>query len=154
MRLDRTWAGDSPEGSAGPRYSWAPRISRKSWKDQAQELGREIDVIWRVFKDPRTPWYARLVAACAVGYVASPIQLIPSFIPVIGFLDDLVVLAAGFGIVRRLAGAAVVRDCRNQAMTAERLLPSEMRPYGKPVAAIVAGLWLLLTVVATMWLYR
>jgi uncharacterized membrane protein YkvA (DUF1232 family) len=129
-------------------------VESKTWKEQAQEVGREVKLIWLVFKDPRTPWYARLIAACAVGYVFSPIQLIPSFIPVIGFLDDFVVLAVGFKAVRRLAGADVVRDCHEQAGPSAKQPNGGMQMLARPAAAIVAGIWLLATVAATVWLYR
>ena len=127
---------------------------RKAWLRQAQDVSREVEVIWLVFKDPRTPWYARLVAASAVGYVFSPIQLIPSFIPVIGFLDDFIVLAAGFRAVRKLAGEDVIRNCRERATAAQALSKRDVRRFAGPVAAIIAGIWLLATVVATLWLYR
>ena len=129
-------------------------VARRRWKEQAQKVAREVEVIWLVFKDPRTPWYARLVAACAVGYIFSPIQLIPSFIPVIGFLDDFVVLGLGFRAVRRLAGVDVVRDCRERATAARELSKGETRRLGRLAATLVAGLWMLATVLATMWLYR
>ena len=126
----------------------------RRWKEQAQKVAHEVDVIWLVFKDPRTPWYARVVAALAVGYVFSPIQLIPSFIPVIGFLDDFVVLAAGFRAVRALAGADVVRDCRECAVVAREASKGETRRLARFAAVLVAGLWLLGTLAGTMWLYR
>lgn len=137
-----------------PTSPSAGGAARRSWQEQAQEVGREVKVIWLVFKDPRTPWYARLVAACAVGYVFSPIQLIPSFIPVIGFLDDFVVLAVGFKAVRWLAGADVVRDCRERARAAEALAQGDTRLLAKYAALLVASLWLLATIAATIWLYR
>jgi uncharacterized membrane protein YkvA (DUF1232 family) len=155
--LGQTAAGGHPAGHAPEmkRLSAPERAVRgKTWKEQAQEVGREVKVIWLVFKDPRTPWFARLIAACAVGYVFSPIQLIPSFIPVIGFLDDFVVLAVGFNAVRRLAGADVVRGCRERAASAEKLPDGRMQMLARPAAAIVAGIWLVVTVAATVWLYR
>jgi len=63
-----------------------------SWRRQAERLQKEAKVFYFVFKHPRVHWYARLVAVCTAAYPFSPIQLIPSFIPVIGFLDDLLVL--------------------------------------------------------------
>jgi uncharacterized membrane protein YkvA (DUF1232 family) len=155
--LSQTVAGGRPTDHASKmKHIYGPEraVSGENWKKQAQEVGREVKVIWRVFKDPRTPWYARLIAACAVGYVFSPIQLIPSFIPVIGFLDDFVVLAVGFNAVRRLAGAGVVRDCREQAASAEKQPDDGRQMLGKPTATIVVGIWLLATVAATVWLYR
>jgi len=80
---------------------WARRLAR--------QCGREFALLYRVLKDPRAPWYVRVIAACSVGYVFSPIQLIPSVIPVIGQLDDAGVLVAGGWLVRSLADPAFVR---------------------------------------------
>jgi uncharacterized membrane protein YkvA (DUF1232 family) len=63
------------------------------WKEQARRLQKEAHVFYFVFKHPRTRWYAKLLAVCTAGYLLSPVQLIPSFIPVIGFLDDFAVVA-------------------------------------------------------------
>ena len=71
-----------------------------------------------VFKHPRTKWYAKLVAACSAGYLFSPIQLIPSFIPVIGFMDDVLVLFLGAKLLYRITPPDVLRECRGLAETA------------------------------------
>jgi uncharacterized membrane protein YkvA (DUF1232 family) len=73
-----------------------------NWRRQAQRLPKEAHVFYFVFKHPRTRWYTRCVAACTAGYLFSPVQLIPSFIPVIGFLDDFLVLFLGAKAVRRM----------------------------------------------------
>src|SRR5262245_9001280 len=88
---------------------------KKSWREQAQILRREVLSIWFICKDSRTPWYAKLVAACAVGYVFSPIQIIPSFIPGIGFLDDFLILSIGYKLTHWLVPAPVIRDCYKRA---------------------------------------
>ena len=62
------------------------------WWRQAQRVQKQAHVFYFVFKHPRNPWYAKMIAACTAGYLLSPVQLIPSFIPGIGFLDDLLVL--------------------------------------------------------------
>jgi len=68
-----------------------------------------------ILRHPNVPWSARLVAACALGYILSPIQLIPSFIPVIGQLDDLAVLLAGAKVVRVLVPSPVLVECEGRA---------------------------------------
>ena len=90
-----------------------------SWKQKAERLQTEAHVFYCVFTHRRTRWYARLVAICAVGYVISPIQLIPSFIPVIGFMDDIVVLSLGAKLLRRLTPPDVLAECRELARVAE-----------------------------------
>jgi uncharacterized membrane protein YkvA (DUF1232 family) len=91
-----------------------------------------------ILKHPNVPWSARLVAACALGYILSPIQLIPSFIPVIGQLDDLAVLLAGARVVRVLVPAAVLAECEGQAesrMGRARPLRPVQAEYGGEAAA-------------------
>lgn len=90
-----------------------------SWKQKAQKLHTEAHVFYLVFKHPRTPWHARVVAACSVGYLFSPVQLIPSFIPVIGFLDDALVLFFGAKLLRKITPADVLVECREVAGVAE-----------------------------------
>ncbi len=93
------------------------------------------------------PWYGRLVAACTVGYLLSPIQLIPSFIPGIGFMDDFLVLALGLKLLRKITPPDVLTECRKLAESDDRRRQKETRPAvlaAIPVA--IAAVWLLLTV--------
>lgn len=90
-----------------------------SWRLRAERLRSEVRVFYFAVKHPRMPWLARFVAACTVGYVLSPIQLIPNFIPVIGFADDLVVLLLGIKLLRRMTPSDVLTECRKLAETAE-----------------------------------
>ena len=67
----------------------------ETWKQRARQLKMETYAIYLAYRDPRVPWYARLFAACVVGYAFSPIDLIPDFIPVLGYLDDLIMVPVG-----------------------------------------------------------
>jgi uncharacterized membrane protein YkvA (DUF1232 family) len=121
-----------------------------SWKQQAQGLHREAHVFYFAFKHPRMPWYARLVAACTVGYVFSPIQLIPNFIPVIGFSDDVLVLFLGVKLLQRITPRDVLTECREVAEVAELQRREEIGSPGAVAASvIIAALWLLVAVGAT-----
>jgi uncharacterized membrane protein YkvA (DUF1232 family) len=111
-------------------------------------------MVWMILKDPRTPWYARVVAACTVGYLLSPVQLIPSFIPVIGLLDDFAVLWVGYRLIRRLAPRAVMRHCREQSASAPIFSVGEMNPLGRLAAVVIIGVWLTAALAATLWLVR
>lgn len=93
------------EGS-GPQSSFATR-----WRDRARRFQREAQVLYLIFKHPRTPWYAKGIAAFPVAYLFSPVQLIPNFIPVIGFLDDFVVLLVGARIIQWLTPTDLLREC-------------------------------------------
>src|SRR5438874_1874552 len=83
--------------------------------ERFRSLVRQMRVMTLILKHPGVTWPAKLVAGCTVGYVLSPIQLIPSFIPIIGQLDDLAVLLAGSKLLRVLAPAAVLAECELQA---------------------------------------
>jgi len=121
-----------------------------SWRQQAQRLHREAHVFYFAFKHPRTHWYARLVAACIAGYLFSPIQLIPSFIPVIGFLDDLLVLFLGVKLLQRITPPDVLSECRELAKAAEMKRKEEIRSSTAVFASIaIVTLWLLAAVTAS-----
>jgi uncharacterized membrane protein YkvA (DUF1232 family) len=138
-----------PEG----RSESVRELRRKSWKEQAQMLQDEVQVLWLIFQDHRTPWYARLGVACAVGYVFSPIQLIPSFIPVIGFLDDFLALTAGFKLAHWLAPEAVIHDARVRALaSAKEKGQHGMAQAGRAVA--IVAIWLMLMAAGMVWMYK
>ena len=111
-------------------------------KTRARELKRETHVLYLAVRDPRTPWYARAIAAAVVAYALSPIDLIPDFIPVIGLMDDLIVVPLGFALALKLIPAPVMADCRSQALAADKL------PLSRTAAAVIIGLWLAAAVLA------
>jgi uncharacterized membrane protein YkvA (DUF1232 family) len=118
-----------------------------TWKQKAQRLQKEVHVFYFVFKHPRVSWYAKLVAACAAGYLFSPIQLIPSYIPVIGFLDDFAVLFLGVKVLQRIISPDVFRECRERADVAEIRRNEEIRSTPAIIASVVvAAAWLVGTV--------
>ena len=79
------------------------------WHNRVRELKRDAFALYLACKDPRTPWYAKLLAALVVGYVFSPIDLIPDFIPVLGQLDDLILVPLGVMLVRSLEPVSKLR---------------------------------------------
>jgi uncharacterized membrane protein YkvA (DUF1232 family) len=126
-----------------------------SWKSQAQRVHREAQVYYFAFKHPRVPWYAKLVAACSAGYLFSPIQLIPSYIPVIGFSDDFLVLFVGAKLLRRLIPPEVLAECRQLANAAEMRRKEEIRSAAAIVAFVaIAAVWLLAAVGASLLMAR
>lgn len=116
------------------------------WKTKAERLQNELIVIWFVLRRPGTPWPARMIACCVIAYVLSPIQIIPSFIPVIGWMDDAAVIAAGLWLIRMLTPKNILQDARDRAQIAmkrgENVRPVAMRA----TTVIVAGAWLALTI--------
>jgi uncharacterized membrane protein YkvA (DUF1232 family) len=88
------------------------------WKEGARELRKDIYTLYYAYKDPRVPWYAKVLAAGVVAYAASPIDLIPDFIPVIGYLDDLVIVPVGIVIALKTVPKHVLEECRAKAEAA------------------------------------
>jgi uncharacterized membrane protein YkvA (DUF1232 family) len=82
---------------------------------QAASVERQIRIVILVLRDSRSPWYCKAVAAGAVGYNLSPVTLIPDWIPVIGLLDNVLVLGIGVWLVEKLAPQEVLRECRQRA---------------------------------------
>ena len=122
------------------------------WRRQAERVQKQAQVFYFVFKHPRNPWYAKMIAACTAGYLLSPVQLIPSFIPGIGFLDDLLVLFLGVKLLKKITSEEVLRDCRKLADAAEAQRKEELRSSAALVVPFaVAIVWLLGTIAAS-WL--
>ena len=108
-------------------------------------LKRDTIALYLVARDPRTPWYVRVLAAAVVAYALSPIDLIPDFIPVLGYLDDMILVPAGVALVLRLVPPQVMADCREQAsMRADR-------PISRIGAAMIICVWLAFAVWAFLF---
>ena len=88
----------------------------KRAKNWARTVRRDTVSLYLAARDERTPWYAKALAAVVVGYAVSPIDLIPDFVPVIGYLDDILLVPLGLWLVRRLIPAEVMEDCRSRAV--------------------------------------
>ena len=98
-----------------------PKLSLgKDWRERARRLTTEVRALNFASRDPRTPWYAKAFVACVVAYALSPIDLIPDFVPVLGQLDDLVLVPLGILAARRMIPAHVLAECRERARTAGR----------------------------------
>jgi uncharacterized membrane protein YkvA (DUF1232 family) len=116
----------------------------KAW---AQRLKADLVALWFCARHPRTPFFAKILAAALAAYAFSPIDLIPDFIPVLGYLDELVILPAGIWLVLKLVPADVMRDCREQAAHwVDQELP---RSY---VAAALIVLLILVFWLTVLWL--
>jgi uncharacterized membrane protein YkvA (DUF1232 family) len=121
-----------------------------SWKRQASQLKVETYAIWLAYKDPRVPWYARAFAACVVAYAFSPIDLIPDPIPILGYVDDLVLIPLGVILALRMIPPEVMAECRQRAETAM----SEGKPTNWRAAAAVVTVWVILALLAIVVLVR
>lgn len=117
------------------------------WKSRVRALKTEVHALLLACRDPRVPWPAKLVAALVVAYAASPIDLIPDFIPVLGYLDDLIILPLGIVLAIRMIPAEVMQDCRARAGDA---LPG--KKAGAFIgAAVVVVLWIAVIVAVVVF---
>jgi uncharacterized membrane protein YkvA (DUF1232 family) len=116
----------------------------------ARALKQETLALYLAAGDPRTPWYARLLAGCVVAYALSPIDLIPDFVPVLGYLDDLLLVPLGIALALKLIPAEVIADARQEA--AQRLARS--RPTSGVAAVAIVAIWLSLAVLCALIVYR
>ena len=121
-----------------------------TWKARAQQLKTELFALYLAYKDPRTPWYARIFAAVVVGYAFSPIDLIPDPIPVLGYLDDLLLLPLGVYLALKMIPTQVMAESREKATE----LVAQGKPVNKVAAAVIVLIWIGLAALAVVILYR
>src|ERR1700750_3091872 len=104
----------------------------------ARALKRDAYAVYLAARDPETPWYVKVLAVAVAGYALSPIDLVPDFIPVLGYLDDLILVPLGIWLVVSLTPQQTMVDCRARASEATR------RPYGGVAAAmVIIAIWIL-----------
>ena len=119
-------------------------------QQRARHLKAETWALSLAARDPRTPWYAKLLVASIVAYAFSPIDLIPDFVPVLGYLDDLVLIPLGIAWAMQLVPPTVLIECRARAQ--------ETIQDGKPVSwvagAIIVVIWLGFAVLGLVWVYK
>ena len=120
-------------------------MTLRAW---ARSLKRDTHAVWLAARDPRTPWYAKALGMAVAAYALSPIDLIPDFIPVLGYLDDLLIVPAGLWLVLKLIPTDVLESHRAAAEAAAD------RPVSLTAAALVIGIWILMAVVAGCWILR
>jgi uncharacterized membrane protein YkvA (DUF1232 family) len=116
----------------------------KAW---ARSIKRDVVALWIAARDPRVPWPVKVLAAAVAAYALSPIDLIPDFIPVIGYLDDLLIVPAGILLVVRLIPPVLMAEFREDA--ARR----ETRPTSYGAAAAIALVWIAMLAAALWWLW-
>lgn len=110
-----------------------------SWKRRARQLSAQTYALYLAYRHPRTPWYARVFAALVVGYVFSPIDPIPDFIPGVGLLDEMVVVPVGVLIAAKMIPREVFEECREKA----RGVAEGEKPVSRVAAVVVVAVWLL-----------
>jgi uncharacterized membrane protein YkvA (DUF1232 family) len=116
----------------------------------ARRLKQETLALYLAARHPATPWYAKVWAGAIVAYALSPIDLIPDFIPVLGYLDDVIILPAMIWVALRLVPIAVMTECRAQAAD----VFADGRPVNRAAAAVIVAIWVFVAVLVTVWFVR
>jgi uncharacterized membrane protein YkvA (DUF1232 family) len=119
---------------------------KMTWQQRVRQLKKETYAIYIACKDPRVPWYARVFAGVVVAYAFSPIDLIPDVIPILGYLDDLILVPLGIILVIKMIPPDVLAECREKAET----VISQGKPTSKIAAVVIVAIWLLLGVGAVV----
>jgi uncharacterized membrane protein YkvA (DUF1232 family) len=115
-------------------------INVKRWNEKAKQLKTDTYALYLAYRHPGVPWYAKLFAALIVCYALSPIDLIPDFIPVLGYLDDLIIIPAGISLSLKMIPKEVLGECRDKA----KLELSGDKPKNWVAAFIIVLVWLAL----------
>jgi uncharacterized membrane protein YkvA (DUF1232 family) len=117
-------------------------------RDWARAIRRDVHAIYLASRDPRVPWYAKALAVCVAAYALSPIDLIPDFIPVLGYLDDAILLPLGVLLVVWMIPPDVMAEHRAAAAIAAE------RPTSTSGTMFIVAVWIVLTVIAGWLVYR
>ena len=143
--FNRTWYD-----SISLRYFGGTALNRfhqlQRW---ARGLKRDTVALYLAARDPRVPWYAKAVAACVAAYALSPIDLIPDFVPVIGYLDDIILVPLGIGLAIRLIPPGILEEHRQRALA--RIAE---RPVSRIGAVVIIMIWVVLASCLVVWLVR
>jgi uncharacterized membrane protein YkvA (DUF1232 family) len=117
-------------------------------KQWARSIKRDVLALWLAARDPRVPWYAKALAAAVAAYALSPIDLIPDFIPVLGYLDDLLIVPLGILLAIRLIPSPLMAELRARAATLAE------RPRSTAAAVVIVLVWIVAAALGGWWLWR
>ena len=123
---------------------------RENLERRATRLKTETFALYLAARHPNTPWYAKLFVAAVIAYALSPIDLIPDFVPVLGYLDDLVLVPLGIVLAMRLIPGPVLDECRRKAQESLR----DGSPTSRTAAAVIVAIWLALAALSVVWAYK
>lgn len=116
-------------------------------KERVHHLKGETFALYLAARHPGTPWYAKTFVAGVVAYAFSPIDLIPDFIPVLGYLDDLILVPLGIVIAIRMIPPAVLAECRVRAQA----MMADGKPTSRTAAIVIIGIWILVAALFALW---
>lgn len=116
----------------------------------ARSLQKETYALYLAARHPDVPWYAKAWVACVVAYALSPIDLIPDFVPILGYLDDLILVPLGIALALKMVPPAVMEACRAEA--AQRT--KAQGPQGRAAAIVIVIIWVLTVVIVGTVVYQ
>jgi uncharacterized membrane protein YkvA (DUF1232 family) len=119
-------------------------------KRRTKALKAETFALYLAARHPQTPWYAKVLVAGIVAYAFSPIDLIPDFVPVLGYVDDLILIPIGIAFALKLIPPEVMTECRARA--AEAL--NSGKPVSRIAAAVIIAIWIILAALGVLWSYE
>lgn len=119
-------------------------------RDWARRLQAETLALWFAARDARTPWYAKLVVAVVVAYALSPVDLVPDFIPVLGLVDDVILIPLGVALALRLIPADAIADARARARGAL----ADPRPRNRVAGAVIVAIWIAAAALVALAVWR
>lgn len=119
-------------------------------KQRARRLKVEILTLYLAARHPGTPWHAKLLVTGIVAYALSPIDLIPDFIPILGYVDDLILIPLAVTLAVRLIPASVLAECRVRA----KAVVQNERPVSWVAGAVIVAIWLVLAALCGAWVYE
>ncbi len=111
-------------------------MPKESWREKGKRLKTDVHALFLACREPGVPWYAKALMALIIGYVVCPIDIIPDFIPVLGELDELILVPAGIALVVKLIPKSVMEECRRRAR--EEPINSRTKWI---VMAIIVAVW-------------
>lgn len=120
----------------------------QKWKQWARLIKRDTHALFLAARDPRVPWYAKALAVVVAAYALSPIDLIPDFIPVLGYLDDLIIVPLGIGLVVRMIPPDIMAEHRALADGAQQ------RPVSMMAAVLIGAIWITCIGALGWWAYE
>ncbi len=124
-------------------------IDFKLWKTKSKQLKSEGCAIYLATKHPRTPWYAKALAALIIGYALSPIDLIPDFIPLVGYLDDLIIVSTGIVLLIKIIPGDILEECR--AKVQSDFLNKKPKNWIAAIIIVLIWLWVIYLILSLIW---
>ena len=119
------------------------------WKSWARHLKKETHALYHAYRDPRVPWYAKLLAIFVVAHTLSPIDLIPDFIPVLGYLDDLIITPLGLALLLKMIPEEVMVEARRKAQ-----ISMDAKDPSRLGLIIVLAVWVLALLLVVLWIVK